>query len=126
MDWEVRPERLAELLARVRNRYGNPRVYITENGACYDDPPAMNGEVSDPRRRDYLRAHLAAVADATTAGANVHGYYVWSLLDNFEWEHGYGKRFGIVHVDYETQRRTPKSSARWYRDHIRAERERRQ
>jgi beta-glucosidase len=120
MDWEVRPNRLTELLARIRNGYGNPCLYITENGAAYDDPPARNGEVEDPERTEYLRSHLAAVAEAAAAGSNVRGYYVWSLLDNFEWEHGYDKRFGIVHVDYRTQRRTPKASARWYRDLIRA------
>jgi beta-glucosidase len=118
MGWEVRPDGLAELLQRIRNEYGNPRVYITENGACYEDPPARNGEVADPQRTAYLRSHLDAVRQATAAGANVRAYYVWSLLDNFEWEHGYAKRFGIVHVDYATQKRTPKASALWYRDYI--------
>ena len=123
MGWEVRPEALGEVLARVRNEYGNPRVYITENGACYDDPPARNGAVEDPGRREYLRSHLGAVREAFERGSNVHGYYVWSLLDNFEWEDGYGRRFGIVHVDYETQRRTPKASAHWYSGYIRRARE---
>jgi beta-glucosidase len=92
---------------------------VTENGASYDDPPALNGQVSDPERLAYLRTHIGAVHEARRKGVDVRGYYVWSLLDNFEWEHGYARRFGIVHVDFETQRRTPKSSARWYRDHIR-------
>jgi beta-glucosidase len=123
MGWEVRPDGLSELLRRIRNGYGNPRVLITENGACYDDPPARNGTVDDPERLEYLRGHLTAVREAIAGGANVRGYYVWSLLDNFEWEHGYAKRFGIVHVDYRTQRRTLKASARWYRDHIASSRD---
>jgi beta-glucosidase len=119
MGWAVRPEGLVEILVRMRDEYGNPPILVTENGACYDDPPASNGSVGDPERLAYLRVHLDAVARAIAAGVDVRGYYVWSLLDNFEWEHGYRSRFGIVHVDYETQKRTPKASARWYRDLIR-------
>jgi beta-glucosidase len=118
MGWEVSPAGLGEVLARLRADYGNPPVYITENGACYDDPPVENGSVPDPQRLDYLRRHLEAVRHAIDRGANVRRYYVWSLLDNFEWEDGYGKRFGIVHVDYATQQRTPKASARWYSYYI--------
>ena len=123
MGWAVRPEGLIEILARLRDEYGNPPILVTENGASYDDPPAVNGQVSDPERLAYLRTHIRAVHEARRKGIDVRGYYVWSLLDNFEWEHGYRRRFGIVHVDFETQKRTPKASARWYRDHIRRARD---
>jgi beta-glucosidase len=123
MGWAVRPEGLREILARMRDEYGNPPIFVTENGACYDDPPANNGHVADPERLAYLRTHLGAIAEARAKGCDVRGYYVWSLLDNFEWEHGYQRRFGIVHVDYETQQRTPKASARWYREYIRRSRD---
>ena len=93
---------------------------LETNGAAFADPDRASGDVvDDPHRVAYLRDHLVAAADAIAAGVDLRGYYVWSLLDNFEWEHGYRRRFGIVHVDFETQRRTPKASARWYRDHIR-------
>jgi beta-glucosidase len=102
---------------RLRREYGLPLV-ITENGAAYDDAPPANGVVDDPERLDYLRRHLAAVERAVADGVDVRGYCAWSLLDNFEWERGYSQRFGIVYVDYETQRRVPKRSALWYRDLI--------
>jgi beta-glucosidase len=123
MGWAVRPQGIVEILARIRDDYGNPPILVTENGASYDDPPARNGDVPDPDRVDYLRAHIDAVLQARRQGVDVRGYYAWSLLDNFEWEHGYSRRFGIVHVDYETQKRTPKASALWYRDHIRRSRD---
>jgi beta-glucosidase len=91
---------------------------ITENGAAFDDPPAANGIVEDPDRVAYLEGHLDAVARAIEAGVDVRRYFAWSLMDNFEWSRGYAKRFGIVHVDYETQRRTIKRSGVWYRDLI--------
>ena len=91
---------------------------ITENGAAFDDRVDADGRVRDRRRIDYLRDHIAAVRKAMAAGADVRGYFVWSLLDNYEWAYGYSKRFGIVHVDYDTQTRTWKDSAHWYRDHI--------
>jgi beta-glucosidase len=124
MGWEVAPEGLTELLLRVREDYGDVRISITENGAAYEDPPAANGSVEDPERTAYLEAHLAALRAAMDAGVDVRRYCVWSFLDNFEWEHGYDQRFGIVHVDYETQRRVPKRSALWYRAYISAARAR--
>jgi beta-glucosidase len=118
MGWEVDPSGLERVLARVRADYGDVPIAITENGASYDDPPAADGRVGDPQRTAYLESHLAALWRAVDEGVRVERYFVWSLLDNFEWEWGYDKRFGIVHVDFETQRRTPKDSALWYRDYI--------
>jgi beta-glucosidase len=118
--WEVVPSAFTELLVRIAREYGNPEVYITENGSAFYDPPtARDGRVDDPLRTQYLQDHLAAVHAAIAQGANVRGYFVWSLLDNLEWALGYSKRFGIVHVDYQTQVRTPKTSAHYYRDVIR-------
>jgi beta-glucosidase len=114
-DWEVYPAGLEECLRWVAERYGPLPLHVTENGAAFYDPPSpIDGRVDDPLRIAYLRGHLAAVGRAIAAGVDVRGYFVWSLLDNFEWAHGYSKRFGIVHVDFATQRRTPKASARWY------------
>jgi beta-glucosidase len=119
--WEVHPEGLAETLRRVAERYPAPPLYVTENGAAFYDPPVAPEEgVEDPLRVTYLRGHLRAVAAAIADGVDVRGYFVWSLLDNLEWAHGYSKRFGIVHVDFETQERTPKASARYYADIIRS------
>jgi beta-glucosidase len=113
--WEVHPGALADLLRRVAAEYGNPPLYITENGAAFYDPPvAANGRIHDPLRIAYLRGHLQAIAAAIGAGVDVRGYYLWSLLDNLEWAHGYSKRFGIIHVDFASQRRTLKDSARFY------------
>jgi beta-glucosidase len=113
--WEVFPQGLTDTLVWVKNRYGNPPIYITENGAAFFDPPvAEGGRVRDPLRVDYLRKHLIAVHAAMQQGVDVRGYMAWSLLDNFEWSLGFSKRFGIVHVDFETQERTPKDSARFY------------
>jgi beta-glucosidase len=118
MGWEVDPDGLHDVLLRLRRDYGPLPVYITENGASFDDPPAVNGHVEDPERTAYLQGHLAALARAVADGVDVRRYCVWSLLDNFEWEEGYDKRFGIVHVDFQTQARVPKRSALWYRDFI--------
>jgi beta-glucosidase len=118
MGWEVDPDGLFRVLARVHDDYGDLPIAITENGAAYADPPAANGRVGDPQRTAYLESHLAALRRAVDHGVRVERYFVWSLLDNFEWELGYDQRFGIVHVDFETQRRTPKDSALWYRDYI--------
>ena len=117
MGWSVEPEGLEALLLRLRDDYAAPPVMICENGAAYPDHVAADGTIDDPDRIAYLDVHLRAVARAIQAGADVRGYLVWSLLDNFEWAHGYRQRFGIVHVD-AAQRRTLKASARWYRDVI--------
>ena len=113
--WEVFPQGLTDTLAWFKRTYGDLPVYITENGAAFPDPPhAADGAVHDPLRVDYLRRHLRAVLDAIGQGVDVRGYMLWSLLDNMEWSLGYAKRFGIVHVDYDTLARTPKDSARFY------------
>ena len=114
MGWEVYPEGLTELLLRVHHDYPVPPIYVTENGGAFKDE-CINGRVHDPLRTDYIARHIAAVAEAIRQGVPMAGYMVWSLLDNFEWASGYAKRFGIVHVDYATQRRTLKDSALWYR-----------
>ena len=113
--WETFPQGLTDTLLWIKNRYGNPPLYVTENGSAFYDPPqAAAGVVDDPLRVDYMRKHVRAVRAAIQQGADVRGYYAWSLLDNFEWSYGYSKRFGIVHVDYATQQRTLKSSAHLY------------
>jgi beta-glucosidase len=118
MGWEVDPGGLHELLVRVRRDYGDFPIYITENGAAFEDGPVVNGTVEDPRRVQFLRAHLEALGRAVADGVDVRRYFAWSMLDNFEWEHGYAKRFGLVYVDYSTQRRVTKRSGLWYRDFI--------
>jgi len=118
MGWEVYPEGLFQLLTRVARDYAPPAIYVTENGAAFGDVRSHDGRVHDPERTAYLESHIGAVLRAAADGAPVSGYFVWSLLDNFEWAHGYSKRFGIVYVDYPTQRRIPKQSALWYRDMI--------
>ena len=113
--WEVFPSAFSEVLCQVRDRYGNVPLYVTENGAAFPDPPsAAQGRVRDPQRVEYLRSHLLAVLDAIRQGVDLRGYYAWSLLDNLEWNHGFSKRFGLCHVDYATQQRTLKDSARFY------------
>ncbi len=119
MDWEVYPEALEDLLVRLWRRTGVP-LLVTENGAAYHDPASVAGgagggaeSIADPERVEYYRKHVAAVARAAQRGADVRAYFAWSLLDNFEWAHGYTQRFGIVHVDFATQVRTPKDSALW-------------
>lgn len=122
MGWEVYPRGLEELLRQVSRDYGVAQFFVTENGAAYADVRGHDGQVRDPERRAYLDEHLQALAAARRAGVPVEGYFVWSLLDNFEWAHGYWKRFGIVYVEYPTLERVPKESARWYRDFIAAQR----
>lgn len=119
MDWEVYPAGLTEILVWLSTRYGDPPLYITENGAAFEDPSPVDGEVADPARVAYLRSHLDAARAAIARGVDLRGYFVWSLLDNFEWAQGYGKRFGLFQLDGVTQERTPKTSARLYREVIR-------
>jgi beta-glucosidase len=114
MGWGVNPPGLKAVLLNVKETYGNPKVYVTENGCAFPDQPDETGFVTDRGRLNFIRDHLHAIHDAIEAGANVRGYLVWSLMDNFEWARGYGPRFGIVRVDYETLERTPKQSALWY------------
>jgi beta-glucosidase len=120
-EWEVFPEALTRVLLWVTERYGKVPVYITENGAAFYDPPSpLDGRVEDPLRVEYYRQHLRAAHDAMSKGVDLRGYFAWSLLDNYEWALGYSKRFGIVHVDYSTQKRTIKSSGRYYAEVIRS------
>jgi beta-glucosidase len=124
--WPVVPAGLTELLVQLRDRYGDrlPPVYITENGCSSADEPGADGLVDDKFRIDYLDGHVRATADAIAAGVDVRGYLTWTLLDNFEWAEGYQQRFGLVHVDFASQRRTPKASYWWFRDLIISQRDR--
>ncbi|WP_199547848.1 GH1 family beta-glucosidase [Streptomyces sp. N35] len=128
MGWPVVPETFTRLLTGLKDRYGDalPPIHITENGTAEHDEPASDGAVHDTDRVTYLHDHLTALRAAMDAGVDVRGYYVWSLLDNFEWALGYAKRFGIIRVDYDTQERTPKDSYHWYRRLIAAHRDRNQ
>jgi beta-glucosidase len=119
MGWEIYPEGLLELLCGLKREYRLPPVYITENGVACPDAPTR-GCVRDDDRIDFIRRHLEVIATARTEGIDVRGWFYWSLLDNFEWDSGYAKRFGLVHMDYSTQRRTPKASYHWLREQIRA------
>lgn len=116
-DWKIYPEGLYKCLSHIKAQYGDTPIYITENGACYDGEP-KNGIIEDPKRIDYLSKHIFQLKRAIDAGVNVQGYCAWSLMDNFEWAFGYTKRFGIVHVDFDTQKRTPKNSFYWYQNVI--------
>ena len=118
--WEVYPEGMYELLNRLYFGYGTTKLYITENGCAYSDGPDASGVINDEKRIAYLRAYLTAAHRAIQNGVPLAGYFVWSLMDNFEWAKGYSQRFGIVWVDYETQQRIPKASARWFQDAIAA------
>lgn len=111
--WEINPAGLTDLLTWLGKDHPDVPLYITENGAAFD-APVVDGRVDDPDRIAYLAGHIGAVHDAIAAGVDVRGYFAWSLLDNFEWAWGYGQRFGLVHVDFETQQRIPKASAHWY------------
>lgn len=117
MGWEIYPEGLTELLLRLHHDYPVPPLYVTENGGAFKDQLA-GGKVHDADRTGFIAQHIDAMAQAMRQGVRMEGYMVWSLLDNFEWASGYKKRFGIVHVDYATQRRTLKDSALWYRDFL--------
>jgi len=128
MGWEVYPQGLTELLLRLHRDYAVPPLYVTENGGAFKDDwveGASGWRVADHDRASYISAHIGAVGEALRQGVPMAGYMVWSLLDNFEWASGYAKRFGIVHVNYETQRRTPKDSAHWYHTFLQRQRVRR-
>jgi len=117
--WGVYPDGLTEVLLRFKNQYGNPKMFVTENGVATPDRLGADGQVNDVARINYVRAHILACHTAIQQGANLQGYFVWSLLDNFEWAEGYAPRFGMVWVDFPTGRRTPKGSFDWYREVIR-------
>ncbi|MEU4558004.1 GH1 family beta-glucosidase [Actinoplanes sp. NPDC023936] len=119
LNWPITPDRFTTLLLRLHHDYGIP-LAVTENGAVYDDVPDATGFIADHERTAYLAAHVDAVFAARAAGADIRGYFAWSLMDNFEWAEGYSKRFGLVHVDYETQMRSLKRSALWFRDRVRS------
>ncbi|GAA4914100.1 GH1 family beta-glucosidase [Stackebrandtia albiflava] len=118
MNWEIDPGGLRDILVRLSRDYPGVPLVVTENGSAFDDVVSEDGAVHDPERLAYLRDHLAACQEAVEADVPLRGYFTWSLLDNFEWAWGYTKRFGIVHVDYDTQRRTVKDSGRWYADFV--------
>jgi len=120
MNWHVAPDGLTAMLAQLQRRYSPKEIVVSENGAAYEDVVEPDGSIRDAARESYIRRHLAALADARDTGVPVTGYFVWSLLDNFEWSYGYTKRFGLVHVDFEskTLRRTIKQSGRWYQNLI--------
>ncbi|MBC7237682.1 MAG: family 1 glycosylhydrolase, partial [Chloroflexi bacterium] len=118
MGWEVYPQALTDLLIRLTKDYAPQAMYITENGCAYPDELTADGRVHDGKRIDYLRHHLAAAQRAIQGGAPLKGYFLWSLMDNFEWGYGYSRRFGIVYVDYETMERHPKDSFYFYRSVI--------
>ncbi|NDU77272.1 beta-glucosidase [Actinomadura sp. DSM 109109] len=124
MGWPVVPDAFLSLLRTLGSRYDLPPLYITENGCSFADEPGPDGFVDDPSRIEFLDAHIAAMRTAVDEGIDIRGYFTWSLLDNFEWAEGYHPRFGLVHVDYATQKRTPKASYRWYRDLIASSRRR--
>jgi beta-glucosidase len=116
MGWHVAPAGLRDVLIGLNTEYAPPEIVVSENGAAYDDTVDGDGQIRDGQRASYLARHLAAAADALAVGVPVRGYFVWSLLDNFEWSYGYSKRFGLVHVDFATQVRTVKQSGRWYQE----------
>jgi len=118
MGWEIYPRGLYEVLTRIRDEYGNPEVYVTENGAAFPDTVTRGNVIQDDDRIAFLRDHLLAVHRAIGDGARVRGYFAWSIMDNFEWAWGYSRRFGLVHVDFRTLQRTPKKSYHWYKEVI--------
>ena len=118
LDWEIHAPALTRVLTWIRDRYTKLPLYVTENGCALPEPSVLGPgtrRLDDPRRVAYLRDHLRAVRDALAAGVDVRGYFAWSLLDNLEWGHGFSKRFGVLHVDHASQKRTPKASASYLR-----------
>ena len=118
MGWGINPEGIKAEVLNIKNNYGNPKLIITENGCAAPDIPNKNGFVTDLDRIRFLRAHLIKLHESIQEGSNLQGYFTWSVFDNFEWERGYSKRFGLIHIDYDTHQRTPKQSAYWYQDVI--------
>ena len=124
MGWEIRPASFTDTLIAIKDRYSKlPPIYISENGAAFVDTVESDGSINDRERTEYIQEHLSAVAEARNAGVDIRGYFVWSLLDNFEWAYGYDRRFGLVHVNYATQQRTRKASFGWYQQFIQAAKE---
>ncbi|HEU5200328.1 MAG TPA: family 1 glycosylhydrolase, partial [Ktedonobacterales bacterium] len=123
MAWEIYPKGLADMLVRVQRDYAPPLMLVTENGAAFGDQWDGKAHVADKRRVQYLRDHIEMLETALAYGVPLAGYFVWSFLDNFEWTDGYSKRFGIVYVDYSTQRRVIKESGRWFAAFIAAQRQ---
>ena len=115
MDWEIYPGGIYEILKRIHNDYDAPLIYITENGAAFSDKIDKNGQVNDEPRIKYLKSHLLQAHKAIKDGVKLSGYFVWSLMDNLEWAHGYSKRFGLIYIDYPTQKRIIKASGLWYK-----------
>jgi beta-glucosidase len=120
MGWGINPPGIKAEVLNLKENYGNPKVILTENGCAAPDLPDENGFVHDLDRIRFLRAHLIQLHQAIQEGANLQGYYVWSVLDNFEWERGYSQRFGLIRVDFDTLERIPKQSAYWYQDVVRS------
>jgi beta-glucosidase len=116
--WEVWPAGLYQMIKRIDADYGRPPIFITENGCSYPAGPGPDGRVHDPERIEFYEGYIGQVARARDEGCDVRGYYTWTLIDNFEWAMGFSQRFGIVHVDFDTQKRTIKDSGYWYRDLI--------
>jgi beta-glucosidase len=116
--WEIYPEGLCDVLMRLRTDYNNPLLYVTENGAAFEDNVTKDGKIQDDDRITFLRDHIAAAYQAIKDGARLKGYFVWTIIDNLEWAEGYSKRFGLVHTNYQTLKRTPKKSFYWYKQVI--------
>jgi beta-glucosidase len=114
LGWPIDPTGLTEILAELRGQYGNPRVYITENGAFFQEAPAASGQIDDRQRIAYLRDHIAAAHHAIAEGANLGGYFVWTLIDNWEWSHGFSATFGLAQLSRATLTRSPKASYDWF------------
>ena len=119
MGWEVCAPAMRRMLVKVNNKYKLPPIYITENGVAFKDEISADGKIHDPRRIDYLKQHFIQTRLAMQDGVDIRGYMVWSLMDNFEWAHGFSKPFGLVHTDFETQKRIIKDSGEWYAEVIR-------
>jgi beta-glucosidase len=119
MNWDIVPEGLTRLLVWISENYGNPDIYVTENGGAFKDTlSADKSSCKDPDRISYLKSHFSACKNAMEQGVNLKGYYLWSFIDNFEWAYGYTKRFGVTYVDFNTQERIPKDSFYFYKDYI--------